>query len=109
MTRGLDPLGRPGEWPWTKVSAAGDGPVRFIYFGEHQPVQWAMGLPIEDGDYQIDLIDPWEMSVTPLDKIPPPKNHPTRHGDVVRGLEPDAAFGVDLPGRPYLALRVRGR
>ena len=78
VTRGLDPLGKPGEWPWTKIAAAGDGRVRFIYFGEHQPVQWAMGLSLEDGDYELDLIDPWEMTVTPLEKAPPPK--PTRRG-----------------------------
>ncbi len=109
VAHGLNPLGKPGEWPWTKISAAGDGPVRYIYFGEHQPVQWAMGLPLEDGDFEIDLIDPWEMTVTPLEKVAAPKTHPTRHGSVVRGLKPDAAFGVNLPGKPYLAIRIRDR
>jgi hypothetical protein len=47
------------------------------------------------------------MTVTRIEKTPPPQNHPTRHGGVVRGLTPDAAFGVRLPGKPYLAIRVR--
>jgi hypothetical protein len=30
-----------------------------------------------------------------------------RHGAVITPRKPDAAFGVRLPGRPYLAVRVR--
>lgn len=107
VANGLTPLGGTGSWPWSRVSGAVDGKVRYIYFGEHQPVVWAAGFPEEDGDYQIDLIDTWEMTVTPLKKTAPPANHPTRHGAVVRGRKPDAAFGVELPGKPYLAVRVR--
>jgi hypothetical protein len=107
VTNGLTPISSPANFPWSRVSGAIDGKVRYIYFGEHQPVEWAMGLPQEDGDYELDLIDPWEMTVTRLEKTEAPANHPSRHGAIVRGLEPDAAFGVRLPGRPYLALRVR--
>ena len=31
----------------------------------------------------------------------------TRHGAIVRGGKPDAAFGVKLPRKPHQALRVR--
>ena len=47
------------------------------------------------------------MTVTPAKIIPAYVPHPTRHGDVVRGGKPDAAFAVSLPGKPYLAVRVR--
>ena len=107
VQHGLDPIGALGSWPWSRVSGAMDGKVRYIYFGEHRPVEWASGLPLEDGNYQIDLIDTWAMTITPLEKSPPPANHPTRHGAVVRGRKPDAAFGVKLPGKPYLALRIK--
>jgi len=107
VRRGLDPIGAQGSWPWSRVSGAMDGKVRYIYFGEHRPVEWASGLPLEDGNYEIDLIDTWAMTVTRMEKSAPPGNHPTRHGAVVRGHKPDAAFGVKLPGKPYLALRVR--
>ncbi len=105
VTKGLTPL--TNEWMWDRVSAGEDEKVRYIYFGEHQPSIWAKGLPLEDGDYQLDLIDTWNMTVERLEKVPAPKVHPTRHGKVVRGLKPDAAFGVELPSRPYLALRIR--
>ena len=107
VTAGLTPMGGTTSWPWTRVSGARDDKVSYIYFGEHQPGQWTTGLPTDDGRYQVDLIDTWEMTVTPAKQIPPLIPHPTRHGDVVRGGKPDAAFGVELPSKPYLALRVR--
>lgn len=107
VINGLEPLGPETEWPWSRVSGAIDGDVRYIYFGEHQPAIWTLGLPKTDGDYDLDLIDTWEMTVTPLEKVAPPGNHPTRHGDIVHPRGPDAAFAVELPGRPYLAIRCR--
>jgi hypothetical protein len=96
-------------WPWTRVSGVKDlgGHVSFIYFGEHQPLEWTTGLPTDDGRYEVDLIDTWAMTVEPARQIPPLVQHPTRHGTEVRGGKADAAFGVELPGRPYLALRIR--
>ena len=107
VVTGLTPMGGTKSWPWTRVSGARDGKVSYIYFGEHQPGQWTTGLPTDDGRYEVDLIDTWEMTVTPAKQIPALVPHPTRHGDVVRGGKPDAAFGVELPSKPYLALRVR--
>ncbi|WP_027998804.1 DUF5060 domain-containing protein [Sinorhizobium arboris] len=104
---GLNPIGKPGVFPWSRVSGAIDGDVRYIYLGEHQPVVWSTGLPTEDGDYEVDLIDTWQMTVTPARKIAAPQPHPTRHGSEIRGRRPDAAFGVELPGKPYQAIRVR--
>jgi hypothetical protein len=104
---GLTPLGSPNEWPWSRVSAAQDGKVRYIYFGEHQPAIWTMGLPKEKGRYQVDLIDTWAMTVTRIKPVKAPANHPTRHGEMIRPTAPDAAFAVALPSKPYLAVRVR--
>ena len=110
LTRdGLTPLGGTTSWPWSRISGAEGGNVRYIYFGEHQPDQWTTGLPTEDGDYDVDVIDTWNMTVTPAERIPPYVPHPTRHGSVVRGGKADAAFGVKLPGKPRLALRIRKR
>jgi hypothetical protein len=107
VSNGLEPLGPVHEWPWSRVSAARDGKVRYIYFGEHQPAIWTMGLPRTPGRYQIDLIDTWAMTVKRVKPIKAPLNHPTRHGAAVLPSTPDAAFAVKLPGRPHLALRVR--
>lgn len=109
VTQGLEPLGPETEWPWHRVSGARDGDVRYIYLGEHHPAIWTLGLPKEDGDYQLDLIDTYEMTVTPLEKKPAPENHPIRHGDFVRPRTPDAAFAVALPRKTGLCIRCRRR
>ncbi len=97
----LEPLGP--SWVWTRVSAARAGDTWLYYFGEHQPRRWTYGLPTQAGDYAIDLIDPWEMTVESIPVSPPPPltGLPGSHE------EHPAAFSVDLPGRPYLAIRVR--
>jgi hypothetical protein len=93
---------------FARVSGAQDGDVRYLYFGEHQPVQWAAGLPMEDGNYEIDLIDTWEMTVRRIEKAPLPVSPPLRGvGGVVHSIGPEAAFGVNLPGKPWQAVRVR--
>ena len=58
--------------------------------------------------------DHWPLCYTALlagggyaEKVAAPVPHPTRHGSVVRGGKPDAAFGVKIPRKPYQALRVR--
>jgi len=91
----------------SRVSAARDGDTTIIYLGEHQPEIWPYGLPQDDGDYQVDVIDTWEMTVTPAKIVPAPENHPVRHGAVSLAKKPDAAFAVELPLKPYLAIRVR--
>ena len=108
---GLETLGASTAWPWTRVSGAADpvGGVRFIYFGEHQPIEWTTGLPVDNDNYDVDIIDTWRMTTEVAKKIPPRIPSRTRHGSVVQGGKADAAFGVALPGRPYLALRIRKR
>jgi hypothetical protein len=107
VVNGLEPMASFGEWPWTRVSGARDGDVSYIYLGEHQPVIWSTGLPKDGTDYDVDIIDTWEMTIKPAQKVEAPIPHPTRHGAIVRGGKADAAFGVELPGKPYQALRIR--
>ncbi|MGE7368924.1 DUF5060 domain-containing protein [Neorhizobium sp. NPDC001467] len=106
---GLTPLLERGT-PFKRVSAVRDGDVRYIYFSEHQPMEWALGLPEEDGDWEIDLIDVWNMTITPLEKAPLPRVHPQRitGGSHITNAF-TAAFGLKLPGKPYLAVRIRPR
>lgn len=110
IENGLTPLDSRTTRLFTRVAGAKDGETLFIYFAEHQPLQWDVALPEDDGDYEIDLIDGWNMTVTPLPKGPKPKVHSQRiSGGAVISNESPAAFGVALPGKPYLALRVRPR
>jgi hypothetical protein len=111
VKRGLTPYTPYNfRWEFNRVSGAHDGDVRYLYFGEHQPRIWAVGLPDEDGDYDIDLIDVWDMTITPLEKAPLPASPPLRGVDgAIHNTEPEAAFAVRLPGKPYQAVRVRTR
>jgi hypothetical protein len=83
---GIEPL--PGSFPWDRTAAGGCGSYRLIYFGEHQPKHFENGLP-EEGRYEVDVIDTWNMTVEKLDGIFVGKEE------------------IELPGRPHLALRVR--
>ncbi len=58
------------------------------YFGQHQPAELIINLP-EDELYQGEVIDIWEMTITPLEE-------PIKHGSVVH-----------MPGKPYRALILR--
>lgn len=107
VTHGFDPIDSGMGFPWNRISGARDGETTIIYFGEHQPVIWAAGLPQDDRQYEVDLIDTWNMTVTPATIVPAPENHPTRHGNHYRPRKPDAAFAVRLPGKPHLAIRIR--
>ena len=113
VREGLTPMAElkwPG--PWARVSGAMErnGDYRLIYLGEHQPWEWANGLPLEDGDWQLDLIDTWNMTITPLERAPLPAAPALRQrSGVIGGGKPEAAFGVRLPGRTGLAIRIRRR
>jgi hypothetical protein len=96
-----------GQFPWNGMGGSFEGDVRFIYFGAHRPVIWSTGFPKEDGDYDIDIIDTWNMTITPGVKVAAPVPVATKHGNVIRGGKPNAAFGLELPGKPNLAVRIR--
>ena len=83
---GLEPMGN--SWVWSRVTGGMKDDYRLFYFGEHQPLRWSIGLP-EKGKYKIDVIDTWNMTITPLEKMY------------------EGKYEVPLPGKPYIALRVR--
>ncbi|MET7336544.1 DUF5060 domain-containing protein [Nonomuraea sp. NPDC005650] len=67
------------------MEARHDG-VLLRYLGRRRPSSVTVELP--EGDYEVELIDAWNMTITPVDGV---------HRDRVR---------VGLPSRPYLALRM---
>lgn len=111
VRHGLVMMGAYHTFPFGRISACQDGAdgTRFIYFGEHQPARWTTGLPNDGGDYDVDLIDTWNMTVEPAKIVEAHVVPPTRHGTITRGGKAEADFGVELPGRPRLAIRVRRR
>ena len=81
---------------------------RYIYLGEHQPIIWATGLPhggrrLRDRPHRHlgDDGDAASKRCRRRRTIRPG----TARSSAAR--KPDAAFGVSLPGKPYLAIRVR--
>ncbi|MGC2201843.1 MAG: DUF5605 domain-containing protein, partial [Stellaceae bacterium] len=85
------------EWPWQRVSAACDGDYKLIYFGEHQPALWAAGLPKDDCEYLVDVIDAWNMTIEPAKPVPCPVYPRLRQrGGALTESKPIAAFAVEL-------------
>lgn len=106
VCNGLTPL---EGWEWQRVSAGEDGDFRLIYFGEHQPVLWRSGLPADPDGLEIDLIDTWEMTVTPLQPAPLPPSVALRGRNGTIHQDPQTGFALRLPGKPYQAIRIRRR
>jgi len=109
VKHGLTMMGHFGHFSFDRISIAQDGAggTRFIYFGEHQPRRWTTGLPNDGGDYDVDVMNTWEMTVEPAKIVSAHQVPPTRHGNVTRGGGQDADFGVELPARLGLAIRAR--
>jgi hypothetical protein len=107
VKQGLTPAAA-GEWPWTRVSAASEGDYKLIYLGEHQPAVWAAGLPKDERAYEVDVIDAWNMTITPAKRIACPVYPRLRQrGGALSESKPIAAFAVELLVKPYQAIRIR--
>ena len=84
-TQGIDPL-REG---WKIACAGVEGEYYLCYCGgNRQSARWRIDLP-EDARFTIEVIDTWEMTITPLE------------GAYSGRCE------IPLPGKPYIALRIR--
>ncbi len=79
----IDPSG--SNW---NLNQSGSEGYRIIYFGNHRPAYKQITLP-ETERYAVDIIDTWEMTIT-------------QQPDTCRG-----SCRIDLPGKPYIALRLR--
>lgn len=81
----ISPIGRITN---THMESYGEvGNYYLTYFGNRQPAQITVNLP--DGQFQCDVIDTWNMTITPLDQL----------------IENGAT--ITLPGKPKMAVRVR--
>ena len=98
---GLEPIDK-----WQDLRTAGrKGEYYLVYFGKEKPTQWAFRLPRAGLDgplkLRVEVIDTWAMTVTPVPGVFEAKPE----GKYVLTC-PDHAK-VRLPGKPYLALRIR--
>jgi hypothetical protein len=73
---------------WMPFGAIGKEPDFYLaYFNDAQPGSTVINLP-ENSVYQIDIIDTWNMSITPLEK------------------KFSGTSLIELPGKPYTAIRI---
>lgn len=85
--------------------AGKQGEFYLIYFGKDALRDWTFSLPdneLEEGDkFKIDIIDTWNMSVTPVSGVFTAKVK--NRYEIVDAKNRK----VKLPGKPYLALRIQ--
>lgn len=74
----------PADW----MKTAEEGTYKLLYFGRHQHGFKNLELR-QDDSYRIELIDTWQMTITPLSG--------TFSG----------SCRVELPGKPFMALRIQ--
>ncbi|MEI7027069.1 DUF5605 domain-containing protein [Paenibacillus sp. y28] len=65
-----------------------EGKYYLQYYNNHRPAYRELPLP-EEGCYRIEIIDTWNMTITALDG------------------EFSGVTGIPMPGKPYMAVRVR--
>ena len=73
---------------WDLPCGGKQGEYYLCYFGCHQPIFRIFNLP-EDNQYQVDILDTWNMTITRL-----------------KGVY-NGRFRVELPGIPYIAVRIQ--
>lgn len=86
--------------------AGKEGEFYLIYFGKETPKKWDFILPkkglAKGSKYKADIIDTWNMTITPVDKtfeiIPMPNNN-------YKFLDKNNS-SIKLPSRQYMALRI---
>lgn len=76
------------DFQWDAASGGVDGEYYLVYFGASRPAYRMLDLPAGTR-FAIDLIDTWEMTITLLDG------------------EYEGQCRVDLPAKPYQALRIK--
>jgi uncharacterized protein (DUF3820 family) len=83
---GLNPVGR--QWFDNDKLSGKEGEYYLLYLGVHAPVIYdSLPLP-EDASFAVDVIDTWETTITPAGVY---------SGKCV----------IELPGKPYMAIRAR--
>jgi hypothetical protein len=97
----LDPIDK-----WQDSNMAGQpGEYYLLYFGKQTPTSWPFELykdRIKEGmRFKVDVLDTWNMTITPLEGEFVTKKKDNYHFVDAKGR------AVPLPGKPYIAVRMR--
>ena len=90
-----------GNYLWQRFSGGWNGDYQLVYFENYQPKFLPVWLP--QGDYQIDLIDPWEMTISPA-KVKQFSGPPSYSYDMPGAAA--ATHEIELPGVSRMAIRI---
>ena len=88
LSHDLEPMDLKAEGACHAACAGEEDEYYLVYFGIHQPAFQPLCLPVGN-KYNIDLIDTWNMTITPLKS------------------KVEGKCEVKLPGKPYIALRIQ--
>lgn len=99
--QGIDPIDK-----WQEVNTAGVPGVYYLtYFGREQPTEWTFQLyknGVAEGQrYKVDVIDTWNMTISPVEG-----DFVTKKLDAYHFVDASGRT-VKLPGKPGMAIRVR--
>lgn len=83
---GLEPIENSQTQQYAAAGKAGE--YYLFYFGVDRPTSWTFQFPAGNV-YQVDVIDTWEMTITPLEG------------------RFEGTFEIELPGKSYIAVRIR--
>jgi hypothetical protein len=99
---GIDPI---DGWPGAECGGQ-PGKYYLIYFGKNTPSLWELLLPADkngalaDGmKFKAEILDTWNMTVTPVNRT-----FTVKKADA--GFFNDNGRAIDLPSKPYLAIRL---
>lgn len=90
------------RWFWTRMSAGMADGYYLIYLGEHQ--MSVMPFWSEHDQYDVDVIDTQEMTITPT--AMKPLNKMLKEQLTFKQMEKPTYY-IDLPTKPYLAIRIK--
>jgi hypothetical protein len=97
---GIEPIDK-----WQNPEYGGQrGEYYLVYFGKQTPTEWKFMLPdkeLKDGlKFHVDVLDTWNMTVEPVAE-------PFTANRISEYFLADAdGRAIQLPGRPYMALRI---
>ena len=100
---------RLADQSWDPYTASGGKGVYLRYFGKDMPGEWTFELPVRNGrfgrlqegmKFKVDIIDTWNMTVTPC-----PETFILKAKNKYRMVDVDGS-SVKLPSKPYLLLRI---
>jgi hypothetical protein len=98
---GINPVDK-----WQDANTAGEpGKYYLMYFNREAPTSWPFSLYrdglVDDMKFKVEVIDPWAMTITPVDG-----EFVTKKKDRYTFIERDGR-SVTLPGKPGMALRIK--